>query len=84
MGEVSRRHKCFTTLQSGHLLLYQCRENNSEAGIGFVIIKKRNVYCLSISSLVNVSNTIPREALCITKRYKLTIVQEYPQISSHE
>ena len=63
---MRRREKCFTTLQSGHLL-YHAKANNGQAGVGFLLVEPR------VAELV----------LCITKRYKLYIVQVYAPTTSY-
>ena len=76
--EVRRPEECFTTLQSGHLL-YHSKENNGQAGVGFIINRKWKDHIMRVNSI---SLRVAELVLCITKRYKLKIVQVYaPTIS---
>ena len=62
IGEVRRREECFTTLQSGHLL-YHSKANNGQAGVGFLMNRKRKDHIVRVNSIT------PRVAelvLCIT------------------
>ena len=64
---------CFTTLQIGHLL-YHSKSNNGQAGVGFLINRKCKDHIVRVNS---VSPRVAELFLCITKRYKLKIVQVY-------
>ena len=59
----------FHYLQSGQLL-YHSKANNGQAGVGFLI---------NMTIIVSVTEFV----LCITKRYKLKIVQLYAPTSSY-
>ena len=68
---MRKREECYTTLQSGHLL-----------GIGFLINRKWKDQIVRVNSI---SPSVVELVLCITKRYKLKIVQIYaPTISYSE
>ena len=69
---MRRPEKCFTTLQSGHLL-YHSKANNGQAGVGFLINRKwKNHIIVRVNSI---SLRIAEHVLCITKRYKLKVGQ---------
>ena len=81
IGEVRRRDECFTTQQSGHLL-YHSMANNGQAGVGFLLNKKWKDHIVRVN---RISSRVAELVLCITKRYKLNIVQVYaPTISYSE
>ena len=71
--EVRKPEECFTTLQSGHLL-YHSKANNGQAGVGFLINRKWNDHIVRVNSI---SPRVAELVLCITKHYKLKIVQIY-------
>ncbi|MEG7521682.1 MAG: hypothetical protein M3H12_01065 [Chromatiales bacterium] len=76
IGEVRRREECFTTLQSGH----HSRANNGQAGVGFLINKR---WKDNITRVNSISPRVAELVLCITKRYKLKMVQVYAPTSSY-
>ena len=76
---MRRRDECFTTLQSGHLL-YHSKANNSEAGVGFLMKRKRKDHIVKVNSI---SHRVAECILCITKRYKLKLVQIYAPTTSY-
>ena len=48
--EVTRPEGCFTILQSGHLL-YHSKENNGQAGVGFIINRKWKHRLVRVNSI---------------------------------
>ena len=68
---MRRRDECFTTLQSGHLLC-NSKTNNGQVGVGFLINRKWEDRTLRVNSI---SPRVAELILCITKRYKLRMVQ---------
>ena len=64
---MKRPEECFTTLQCGHLL-YHSKANNGLAGVGF---------------LISISPRVAELVMCITKPYKLNIVQVCEQSTSY-
>ena len=79
LGEVRRKEDSFTTLQSGHLL-YHSEANNGQAGVGFLVNKKRNDNITRVSSG---SSRVEELVLPITDIYQLKIVQVYATTTSH-
>ena len=76
--EVRRPEECVTTLQSGHRL-YHSKANNGQARIDFLINRKWKDHIVRVNSI---SPRVAELVLCITKCYKLKIVQVYtPTIS---
>ena len=75
LGEVRRKEKSFTTLQSGHLL-YHSEANNG----GFLVDKKCKDNITRVSSG---SSRVAELVLRITDRYQLKIVQVYAPTTSH-
>ena len=76
---MRKPEKCFTILQSGHLLCHS-KANNGQAGVDFLIHREWKDH------IVRVNNIGPRVAelvLCITKHYKLKIVQIYASATSY-
>ena len=75
ISEVRRPEECFTTSQSGHL----SKVNNGHTGIGFLVNRKWKDH------IVRVNSISPRvaELVCITKRYKLKIMQVYAPTTSY-
>ena len=79
IGEARKREECFTTLQRGHLL-YHSKANNSQREVDFLINRKWKDHKVRVNSIC------PRVAelvLCITKRYKLKIMQVYSLATSY-
>ena len=79
LGEVRRKEKSFTTLQSGHLL-YNSEANNGQAGVGFLVNKKWKDNITRVSSG---SSRVAELTIRITDRYQLKIVQVYAPTTSH-
>ncbi len=79
ISEVRRPEEYFTTLQSGHLL-YHSRTNSGQAGVGFLINRKWKDHIVRVNSI---SPRVAELVLCITKRYKLNIVQVYASTTSY-
>ena len=79
IGELRRQEECFTTLQSGHLL-YHSKSNYGQAGVGFPINRKWKDHIVKVDSI---SPRVAELILCITKCYKLKIVQVYAQTTSY-
>ena len=80
ISALRRPDECFITLQSGHLI-YHSQANNGQAGVGFLINRK----CKPVI-IVRVKSIIPRIAelaMCITKHYKLKIVQVFIHQQHH-
>ena len=75
--EVRRPEECFITLQSGHLLCHS-KEINGQAGVGFLINREWKDHIVRVNSIrLRVAELL----LCITKRYKLSVVQAPTKIS---
>ena len=72
---MRRPEECFTTLQSGDLL-YHSKANNGHAGVSFLINRKWKAHIVTISRIAEFG-------LCITKRYKIKIVQVYAPTTSY-
>ena len=79
ISEVRRPEECFTTSQSGHLLCHS-KVNNGQALVGFLINRKWNDHIVRVNII---SPRIAELVLCITKRYKLKIVQVYAPTTPH-
>ena len=79
LGEVRRKEESFTTLQSGHLLCHS-EANNGQAGVGFLINKKRKD---NITRVSPGSSRLAELILRITDIYQLKIVQVYAPTTSH-
>ena len=79
IGEVRRPEECFATLQGGHLL-YHSKANNGQAGVCFLINRKWKDHIVRVNSI---SPRVAELVLCITKRYKLKIVQVYAPTTSY-
>ena len=77
---MRRRHECFTTLQSDHLL-YHSKTNNDQAGVGSLINKKWKDHIVRANSI---SPRVTELVLRISKRYKLKAVQVYTPTSYSE
>ena len=78
ISEVRRPEECFTTLQSGPPTMH--KSINGQSGVGFLINRKWKEH------IVRVNNLSPRVAelvSCLTKRYKLKIVQIYAPTTSY-
>ena len=78
IGEVRRREVCFNTINCGHL--HHSKANNGQAGVGFLINRKWKDHILRVNSI---SPRVAERVLCITKRYKLKIVQVYAPTTSY-
>ena len=78
-GEVRRREKCVTTLKSEHLL-YHSTTNSGQAGLAFFINRKYKDHIVRENSI---SPRVAELVMCMTKRYKLNIVQEYAPTNSY-
>ena len=79
LGEIRRKEESFTTLQSGHLL-YHSDANIGQAGVGFLVNKKRKDNITRVSS----GNCRVAELdIRITDIYKVKIVQVYAPTTSH-
>ena len=79
IGETRTLEECFTTLKSGHLL-YHSKGNNGQAGVGFLMNRKRKDHIVRVNSI---SPRVAERVLCITKRYNLKIVQIYAPKTSY-
>ena len=79
ISEVKRPEECFTKLQSGHLQ-YHYMAINGQAGVEFFINRKWKDRIVRVNSI---SPRIAELVMCITKRYKLKIVQQYAPTTSH-
>ena len=79
ISEVRRPEECLTTLQSGHLL-YLSKANKGQAGVGFLINRKWKDHIVRVNSI---SPRVAELVLCITKRYKLKLVQVYAPTTSN-
>ena len=79
IGEVRKREKKFTTLQSGHLL-YHYQANNGQASVGFFINKKWKDHIMRV---ISISPRVAEFLLCITNRYKLKLLQVYAPTTSY-
>ena len=79
LGEVRRKEERFTTLQSGHLL-YHSKDNNGQAGVGFLVKKKRKDNITRVSSG---NSRVAELVLSIRYIYQLKIVQAYAPTTSH-
>ena len=75
IGEVRRREKYVTTLQSSH-----SKANNGQAGVGILFKKKRKDHIMRVNSFIP---GVAELALCIATRYKLKIVQVYATTTSY-
>ena len=76
---MRKREKCFTTLQSGHLL-YHSQANNGQASVGFFINKKWKDHIMRV---ISISPRVAEFLLCITNRYKLKLLQVYAPTTSY-
>ena len=77
--EVRRGEERFTILQSGHLL-YNSNEKIGQVKVDFLINNKWNVHIVRANS---VSPSVAELVMCITKRYKLKLVQLYAPTTSY-
>ena len=59
----------FTTLQNGHLLC-NCKTNNGQAGVVFLIDKKWNDHTVRVNSI---RPRVAEFVMCITKCYKINL-----------
>ena len=79
LGEVRRKEKSSTTLQSGHLL-YHSEANNGQAGVGFLVTNKWNYTIIRVPSG---NSRVAELVLPITYSHHLKIVQVYSPTTSH-
>ena len=77
--EVRRPEECFTTFQTATYYYYS-QATNGQAGVGFIINRKWKDHIGRVNSNIH---RIAELVVCITKRYKLKIIQVYAPTTSY-
>lgn len=81
ISEVRKQGEEYITLKSGNILDYKGNDNDTYAGVGFIIKKK---YENDILKIVGISGRVAYIIIRINKRYNIKVVQLYAPTSVSE